>query len=112
MPALLAGADAFALTSEAEALPISILEAMALARPVVAPDLGGSSDAVVDGETGLLVPPGDAAAIARALLAAGARSGAGAPDGRGRPRAPARALQAAAMADAYPRSLERTAAHG
>ena len=59
IPALLAGADAFALTSEAEALPMSILEAMALGVPVIAPDLGGTSDAVVHGETGLLVAPGD-----------------------------------------------------
>ena len=93
VPALLAGADAFALTSEAEALPISILEAMALARPVLAPDLGGSSDAVVDGETGLLVPPGDAAAIERALLELARDPERARRMGEAGPRAPARALR-------------------
>ena len=48
---------------------MSILEAMALARPVVATDVGGMRDQVIDGETGYLVPAGDGAAITRALLA-------------------------------------------
>jgi glycosyltransferase involved in cell wall biosynthesis len=65
---LMAAADAVALTSEAEALPMSVLEAMAAARPVVATDIGGTAEAVVQGETGLLVPPGDSDAAARALL--------------------------------------------
>jgi glycosyltransferase involved in cell wall biosynthesis len=65
---LIAAADAVCLPSEAEALPMSILEAMALARPVVATDVGGTRDQIVDGETGYLVPAGDGAAITRALL--------------------------------------------
>jgi glycosyltransferase involved in cell wall biosynthesis len=65
---LVAGAGAVCLASEAEALPMSILEAMALARPVVATDVGGTPNQVLDGETGRLVPPGDSAAIVRALL--------------------------------------------
>ena len=48
---------------------MSVLEAMALARPVVASDVGGTRDQVVDGETGYLVPAGDGAAITQALLA-------------------------------------------
>jgi glycosyltransferase involved in cell wall biosynthesis len=48
---------------------MSILEAMALARPVVATNVGGTPDLVVDGETGHLVPTGDAAGVARALVA-------------------------------------------
>jgi glycosyltransferase involved in cell wall biosynthesis len=47
---------------------MSVLEAMALERPVVATDVGGTSEAVVDGETGFLVPPGDGTAVTRALL--------------------------------------------
>jgi glycosyltransferase involved in cell wall biosynthesis len=47
----------------------SIIEAMASGRPVVAVDLGGNREVVVDGETGLLVPPGDERSLAAALLA-------------------------------------------
>ncbi len=65
---LTAAAAATCLPSEAEALPMSILEAMALARPVIATDVGGTRDLVRDGETGHLVRPGDAAAITRAVL--------------------------------------------
>jgi glycosyltransferase involved in cell wall biosynthesis len=67
VPELIAACDAVALLSEAEALPMSLLEAMALARPVVTSDVGGASEAVADGDTGLVVPPGDTAAAAAAL---------------------------------------------
>jgi glycosyltransferase involved in cell wall biosynthesis len=66
---LIRAADAVCLPSEAEALPMSILEAMALERPVVATDVGGTAEQVVDGETGHLVPAGDPDAIRHALLA-------------------------------------------
>jgi glycosyltransferase involved in cell wall biosynthesis len=66
---LIRAADAFCLPSEAEALPMSILEAMALERPVVATDVGGIAEQVVDGATGRLVPAGDPEAIRRALSA-------------------------------------------
>jgi glycosyltransferase involved in cell wall biosynthesis len=65
---LTAAADAMCLPSEAEAMPMSILEAMALGRPVIATDVGGTRDLVRDGETGHLVAAGDAAAITRAVL--------------------------------------------
>ena len=68
IPELMAKVNALALASEAEALPMSVLEAMASARPVVATDIGGTAEAVFPGETGFLVPPGDADAVARALL--------------------------------------------
>ena len=71
---------------------MSILEAMALARPVVATDVGGTPDQVLDGETGCLVPPGDGDAIRRALLRLAADPAARGGDGRSRPRAAARAL--------------------
>ena len=64
---LLAACDAFALASHAEGLGVSALEAMALARPVVASRVGGLAQAVVDGRTGLLVAPGDVAGFAAAL---------------------------------------------
>ena len=65
---LTAAAGATCLPSEAEAMPMSILEAMALGRPVVATDVGGTCELVRDGETGHLVPAGDSAAITRAVL--------------------------------------------
>jgi glycosyltransferase involved in cell wall biosynthesis len=48
------------------------LEAMQRARPVVAADVGGLSELVVDGETGLLVPTAEAAPLSRALVAVAA----------------------------------------
>ena len=66
-------ADIFALASTADAqgatdvFPTVILEAMASARPVVSTRLAGIPELVVDGETGLLVSPGDTAALTKAL---------------------------------------------
>jgi glycosyltransferase involved in cell wall biosynthesis len=67
VPALLAAADVFVLPSRIEGLPLTVLEAMAAARPVVATRVGGTPEAVVDGETGELVPAGDIEALVRAL---------------------------------------------
>ena len=50
-----------------DACPTVLLEAMAVGRPVVAAASGGIVDLVDDGVTGLLVPPGDPAALATAL---------------------------------------------
>ena len=59
--------DVVAGSSIREGLPLALLEAMAASRPVVTTDVGGNREAVVDGETGLLVPPGDHYALADAL---------------------------------------------
>ena len=59
--------DVLALPSWTEGLPMTVLEAMAHARPVVATPVGGTPEVVVDGETGLLVPPRDPEALAAAL---------------------------------------------
>jgi glycosyltransferase involved in cell wall biosynthesis len=67
VPQLLAGADVFVLSSRSEGLPMSVLEAMAAGLPVVATDVGGVSELVLEGETGLLVPRGDTTALAQAL---------------------------------------------
>ncbi|MBN2469888.1 MAG: glycosyltransferase family 4 protein [Anaerolineae bacterium] len=69
VPALLAAADAVVQTSWAEALPTVLIEAGASALPVVATDVGGSAEIVADGETGYIVPPGDAAQVAGRLVA-------------------------------------------
>ncbi|MGE5587636.1 MAG: glycosyltransferase family 4 protein [Clostridia bacterium] len=61
--------DIFALPSLQEALGMAILEAMARAKPVVATTVGGIPEAVAHGETGLLVPAKDDAALASAILA-------------------------------------------
>jgi glycosyltransferase involved in cell wall biosynthesis len=62
-----AAADIVVVPSRVENLPNTVTEAMACGRPVAAFDSGGMRDAVIDGETGLLVPSGDAAALAAAL---------------------------------------------
>lgn len=63
----MAGARLFVLPSEWEAFGIVLLEAMAAGRPCVATAVGGVPDVVQDGIDGLLVPHGDAGALARAL---------------------------------------------
>ena len=64
---LLRAADVFVLASEIEGLPLVVLEAMSQGVPVVATDVGGMPEAVIDGETGLLIPPGDPAALTAAI---------------------------------------------
>ena len=59
--------DLFLLTSRREGLPNSILEAMAMGLPVVTADVGGVKELVVDGETGYVLPRGDAEGMARSL---------------------------------------------
>jgi len=67
IPALLAAADIFTLPSRFEGLPMSVIEAMLTGLPVVATNVRGPAEQVVDGETGLQVPAGDAAALGSAF---------------------------------------------
>lgn len=65
---LMKAMDVVALPSVAhESLSMVLLEALTLGRPVVASDVGGSAEAVIHGRTGLVVPSGDAAALAAAI---------------------------------------------
>jgi glycosyltransferase involved in cell wall biosynthesis len=64
VPSLLAALDVAVISSDYEGSPLSAMEYMEAALPVVATRVGGVPDIVVDGETGILVPPRDPAAIA------------------------------------------------
>jgi glycosyltransferase involved in cell wall biosynthesis len=64
---ILAAADIFVLPSHHEGLPVSILEAMSAGLPVVTTPVGAIPELVLAGETGLLIPPGSASALADAL---------------------------------------------
>lgn len=59
--------DIFLMTSKSEGTPLVILEAMAMEIPVVAPDVGGISEQISDGETGFVVPPRDIEATLKSL---------------------------------------------
>jgi glycosyltransferase involved in cell wall biosynthesis len=68
VPAVVAALDVAVLPSYREAQGVSLLEAMALARPIVASAVGGIPEYVADGLTGLLVPPRDPAALAAGIV--------------------------------------------
>ena len=69
VPGLLAGFDIFAQPSLWEGLPISLIEALAAGKPIVATDIEGNREIVDPGKTGLIVPPADENALAEALVA-------------------------------------------
>ena len=66
-PRVLAGFDVFVLSSHAEGIPTSAMEAMALGKPVVATDVGSVREMVQDGKEGILVPPRNPQRLAEAL---------------------------------------------
>jgi glycosyltransferase involved in cell wall biosynthesis len=67
MPEVLSAFDVFVLSSHDEGMSNAILEAMAMEKPVVATDVGGTGEVVRHGQTGLLVPAKDPAALATAI---------------------------------------------
>jgi len=68
MPEVINAMDILILASVSEASPIVVLEAMACAKPVVATQVGGVPELVIDGETGIIVPPRNPKAISEAAL--------------------------------------------
>jgi glycosyltransferase involved in cell wall biosynthesis len=68
VPAMMAALDVLAFPSWEEPFGRSLIEAMAVGRPVVASDTGGVPEIVTHGETGLLVPPRDPPSLADALI--------------------------------------------
>lgn len=67
VPEILAASDVFVLSSHYEGNPLSVMEAMAAGKPVVATAVGGVPELVEDGVSGILVPPGDMESLATAL---------------------------------------------
>jgi glycosyltransferase involved in cell wall biosynthesis len=67
VPALLARSSVFVLLSRKEGFPITVLEAMRAGLPVVASDVGGVAEQVVEGQTGLLIPASDSGTLASSL---------------------------------------------
>ena len=67
IPELLNACDFFVLPSLLEGLPLSVLEAMSASKPVIATDIDGINEIIIDGENGLLVPPADSKALAEKI---------------------------------------------
>lgn len=68
VPEILAASDSFVLPSLWEGLPVALVEAMASGLPVIATSVSGTEQVMVEGVTGLLVAPGDAGALADAMI--------------------------------------------
>ncbi len=64
---ILSSLDVFVLPSIMEGLPMAILEAMAMEKPIVATDIDGVREEIENGRTGILVPPGDSRALGEAI---------------------------------------------
>ncbi|MEM3871982.1 MAG: glycosyltransferase, partial [Nitrososphaeria archaeon] len=68
IPGILACSDIFVLASSYEGFGLSVIEAMASKKPVVATNLPAIQEVVVNGETGILVPPSNSKMLAEAIL--------------------------------------------
>lgn len=99
--ALVAQADALLMPSLHEGLPYALLEAMSLGLPVIASDVGGLAEVLRHERTGLLVPVGDAAALAAALARLGSDGGLRAALGAAAAAEQRRGYTLAAMGDGY-----------
>lgn len=107
VPDVMRGLDCFVLPSQAEGISNTILEAMASGLPVVATEVGGNPELVVDGQTGTLVPSGDVEALAAGIASmAGDPARAAAMGAEGRLRAE-RHFSLPVMVDAYRQLYDR-----
>jgi glycosyltransferase involved in cell wall biosynthesis len=68
IPQLMNAADAYVMSSEWEGMPMVLLEASACRLPIVATNVGGNAEIVLDGQTGFLVPPKSPEALSQAML--------------------------------------------
>jgi glycosyltransferase involved in cell wall biosynthesis len=68
IPQLMNAADAYVMSSEWEGMPMVLLEASACGLPIVATNVGGNAEIVLDGQTGFLVPPKSPEALSQAML--------------------------------------------
>jgi glycosyltransferase involved in cell wall biosynthesis len=68
VPALVGAADGYLMSSAWEGLPMVLLEAASCGLPIVATQVGGTGEAVLDGVTGFLAPPADSAALSAGML--------------------------------------------
>jgi len=68
IPQLMNAADAYVMSSEWEGMPMVLLEASACGLPIVATNVGGNAEIVLDGQTGFLVPPKSQEALSQAML--------------------------------------------
>ena len=106
--------DIFALASRSEGVSLTLLEAASVGLPIVATRVGGNAEVVVEGETGLLVPPGDPVAFCSALEAIATQGKSAAMGRAGRARVEAQ-FSLEGMARAYQdlyRDALRKAGHG
>jgi glycosyltransferase involved in cell wall biosynthesis len=112
LPALLAGIDVLAAPALwHEAFGLTVREALAAGRPVLVSRVGGLQDAVIDGEQGLVLPPGDVGAWAAAIAGLAADRGRlQAMAQRARPRARGFAAMAAELLVVYAEARHRAAA--
>src|SRR5690606_2104133 len=74
IPDILHGIDIYCLPSLWEGLPIGMLEAMAMANPVITTSVDGAKEVIQNGENGVLVPPQSPGSLAKALISLGESS--------------------------------------
>ena len=109
VPRLLAAADLLVLPSLYEGLPNVVLEAMRFGKPVVATAAPGTTEVVVDGQTGLLVPLRDPPALAQAIRTVVQDPDLARRSGRRRPARVESEFRAETMIDAYAALYEELA---